>query len=166
MLGSGVDQIMRGQEDNAEASKYVVYQHEFKLNKAENLDPLNGLRLNEFGEDHIKRIAENLRRGSHFPVLVERSHTSVRPLTKYQYPVHFQPELDRKRREVVVLALVALGIEDAEKRVIISPALAQSYQSVESERAYQNGLNSNNNNGRRGGSGFGGGGSGFGGGNF
>lgn len=149
MLGASLDESNRQQEENAEASKYVVYQHEFKLNRRDDSDPLNGLRLNEYGEDHVRRIAENIRRGASYPVLVERSQTSARPKTQYQYPVHFQPALDNKRREVVVGALIALGISDAEQRVIVAPALAHGYQSPEAEAAYRRGQ-------ARGGSGSGG----------
>ena len=33
MLGTKVDQLNQMQEENAEASKFVIYQHEFELNK-------------------------------------------------------------------------------------------------------------------------------------
>ena len=84
-----------------------------------------GIRLNEYGEDHVRKIAENLRNGAMFPVVVERSQTSPRPGTKYKYPVHFNPDLDMKRREVVVRALTRMGIADADTRVVVAPAFAQ-----------------------------------------
>lgn len=159
VLGTKVDQLMQMQEENAEASKYVIYQHEFKLNDADQGQP--GLRLNEYGEDHVKRIAEMLSRGVAFPVIVERSQTTPRLETEYEYPVHFNPELDLTRRSVVVAALQRMGIEDAEQRVVVAPALAQYYTDAEAEQAYQRGIG--------GGGGFGNGGfgnGGFGGGGF
>ena len=59
-LGSDIDPIFKLQEEDAEASKYVVYMHEFELNKS-NPDGTNtgGWRLNGYGEDHLKQIAVN-----------------------------------------------------------------------------------------------------------
>ena len=140
MLGTKVDQIMEIQEENAEASKFVIYQHEFELNKYKDGQMTSGLRLNEYGEDHVRKIAENLRNGAMFPVVVERSRTSPRPGTKYEYPVHLNPNLDMQRREVVVRALTRMGIEDADTRVVIAPAIAQPLTGPEAEQAYATGL--------------------------
>ena len=103
-LGTVVDDLMWRQEENAEASKYVIYQHEFKLNKPENGEDHGGYRLNEYGEDHVKRIAEMLRHGIPYPVVIERSQTGTQPGTEHEYPVHFNPQLDLQRRDVVCLA--------------------------------------------------------------
>src|SRR5262245_10668311 len=70
MLGTDLDNLNRVQEENAEAAKYVVYEHEFKLVKYQNGANRGGFRLNEYGEDHVKRIAENVRRGSDFPIVI------------------------------------------------------------------------------------------------
>jgi hypothetical protein len=158
-LGQGVDEIYQMQEENAEASKYVIYQHEFKLNEHLDGQSVGGIRLNEDGEDHLKQIAENLREGSPYPVVVERSRTSVRPGTKNGYPVHLNSSLDMQRREVVVGALLAMGIEDASEQVVIAPAFAEGLTGAEAESAYRGGLGSSNNYG----SGRGGFGSSFGG---
>lgn len=160
-LGSLSDAIFKDQEENAEASKYVVYAHEFELNKAE-ADGTNkgGWKLNEYGQDHLRQIAVNIKKGHSYPIVLERSQTSSKPGTKFGYPVHFNDELDRKRRDVVVASLVALGVDDAESLVIVAPAFAEGYTGGEAARAYQRGLNSNA--GSRGG--FGGIGGGFGGG--
>jgi len=88
-------------------------------------------------------------------VVVERSQTSAKAGTKYQYPVHFNPELDMKRREVVVRALTRMGIADADTRVVVAPAFAQPLTGNEAQSAYATGLS---------GGGLGGGGGGFGGG--
>ena len=168
MLGTKVDQLMQTQEENAEASKFVIYQHEFELNKAREGEMVEGIRLNEYGEDHVKRIAENVRNGAPYPVVVERSQTSPKAGTKYQYPVHFNPDLDMKRREIVVRALTRMGIADADTRVVVAPAFAQPLTSSEAERAYGVGISGMGGGWGGGmGGGFGGGmGGGFGGGWF
>jgi hypothetical protein len=143
-LGTISDDIWQMQERNAEASDFVVYMHEFKLNE---------IRLNRAGEDHIKQIAERLLAGQDYPVVVERSMSKAREDTEYQYPVHPNPELDMLRREVVVRALIALGVHDADQRVVVAPAFATGYKATEAAGAYMRGIQ-----------GFGGGGAGFGGG--
>lgn len=152
-----IDPIFQMQEENADAAKFVVYVHEFKLNK---------VRLNTAGEDHVKQIAHELQRGAPYPVVIERSFTSKRTWPgegqgRFNYPVHPNPELDNKRREAVVRALVALGVPDADRRVVVAPAFSQEYTNQEAERAYAIGINQF---GRGFGFGFGGfGGFGFGG---
>ena len=140
-LGTYVDAPLRIQEENAEASKFVVYQHEFKLNQGEPGDVLDGLRLNEEGEDHLRRIAENLRRGAPYQVIIERSRTSERADTRYGYPVHYDPQLDNRRRLVVVHALIAMKIKNADELVVVSPAYAEGLTGREAERAYRRALN-------------------------
>lgn len=140
VLGTKNDIINERQEANAEASKYVVYMHEFELNDYANGENLGGVRLNKAGEEHVTRIAHNLRRGVPFPVVIERSNTSAWPTTKFGYAVHYNPRLDFKRREVVVRALAQMGIPDADQRVVIAPAFAQPYTSREAERAYRGGV--------------------------
>jgi hypothetical protein len=97
-------------------------------------------------------------------VIVERSQTSVKPGTKFEYPIHHDPELDQKRRLVVVRALTRMGIPNAEQIVVVAPSFAQPYTSLEAESAYRRGIMPFQN----GGGGFGGGlgGGGFGGGGF
>jgi hypothetical protein len=155
MLGTEVDMLMQEQEQNAEAFKYIIHVHEFELNEYHLGHNVGGVRLNEYGEDHVKRIAEQLRQGSHYPVVVERNQTSVRPDTQHKYPVHFDPELDLRRREVIVRALTKMGIPDADQRVVVAPSFAQPFTGAEAEAAYRAGF--------RGSGGFGGGAGGFGG---
>jgi len=159
-LGYANDPIWQVQESNAEASDFVIYQHEF--------EKIDGLRLNTAGEDHVKQIAQRAYSGFQYPVIIERSTTSVDPRDKYSYPVHVNPELDLKRREVVVAALTEMGVEDADQRVVVAPALTPGFEGFEAERAYQS-----IGRGGFGGNGFGGGGfgrggfgGGFGGGGF
>ncbi len=154
MLGTRVDEINQLQESNAEASKYVVYMHEFELNDVfEGTNP-GAPRLNEAGEDHLKRIAHNLRRGAPYPVVIERSNTSAWPWTEFGYPIHYNPKLDMQRREVVVRALTLMGIPDAEQRVVVAPAFAQPFTSQEAQGAYSTGIGAGS--GGRGGGGGGG----------
>ena len=165
MLGTKVDQLMQTQEDNAEASKFVIYQHEFELNEMREGRFADGLRLNAYGEDHVREIAENLRMGAPYPVVVERSQTSPKPGTQYRYPVHYNPDLDMQRREVIVRALTRMGIADADMRVVVAPAFAQPLNGNEAENAYGVGMSGGFGGGVGGGfGGFGGG--GFGGGGF
>jgi hypothetical protein len=160
--GTFSDPVWIAQEENAEPSKFVVYQHEFVYNQA---------RLNWAGEDHLKQIAARLHSGANFPVLIERSVTSKREDTEYKYPIHLNPELDMQRRCVVVQLLTAMGVPDAEQRVIISPKLIRGFQDGESERSYYRSFQIGGGYGGFGGGfgGFGGGGiggGGFGGGGF
>lgn len=147
-LGTLTDPIWQQQEDNSEPEKFVVYQHEWTLNT---------VRLNEFGEDHVKQLAARLTAGQNFPVLVERSNTAVDQRTEYKYPVHDSPELDMRRRDVIVQALLAMGVADANQRVIIGMSMTRGYSDMEAERAYYRGFIGNGFNGAFGGfGGFGG----------
>jgi hypothetical protein len=130
-LGTLSDPIWRRQEIGGAASEFVVYQHEFEM---------NDIHLNLGGEDHVKAIAARLHAGAALPVVVERSMTSVRPDSQYKYPVNPSPELDLQRREVVVRALIAMGIPDAEQRVVVAPAFTRGQTATEAARSYQQGL--------------------------
>ena len=154
-LGTVSDPIWQSQEARAEASDFVIYQHEFGYQNAE---------LNKCGMNHITQIAARLKYCPHLPVIVEPSNMTVRENTDFQYPVHPNPELDLRRREVVVIALQELGIPNAEKRVLVAPALAAEANAIESQRAYNQGLSGAGFLG--GGGGFGGFGASFGGGGF
>ena len=147
--GTLSSQIWRMQENNAEASDFVVHEHEFYL---------GGTRMNYAGEDHVKQIAARLLAGQQFPVIIERSRHSVRPTDEYRYPVHLNPALDMARREVIVQALLAMGLPDAEQRVVVAPALTPGYTGNEAQAAYLRGLQGNFGGGGFGGGGFGGGG--------
>ena len=154
-LGTVSDPIWQSQEARAEASDFVVYQHEFGYQNAE---------LNTCGKNHILQIAARLTYCPHLPVIIEPSKMTVREDTDFQYPVHPNPELDLRRREVVVIALQELGIPNAEKRVLVAPALTAPFNAAEAQQAYSQGLSGAGSFGF--GGGFGGFGGSFGGGGF
>ncbi len=149
-LGSLSDPVWQNQEINAEHSDFVIHDHEFELNPD---------RLNTGGEDHVKQIAARLLEGQDATVVVERSMSSPRPDTEHQYPVHPNPELDMRRRDIIVRSLLAMGVSDADERVVVAPAFAQGITGNEAEAAYGVGLSG----GGFGGTGIGGFGGGFGG---
>lgn len=151
-LGTISDPIWQTHETNAEASDFVVHEHEFIGNSA---------KLNKSGEEHVKQIAARAAEVP-FPILVEPSSMSVQEGSKYRFPIHNDPELDLQRRGLIVQALVTLGVQDAENRVLVSPALTPGFEEFEGERAYNTGFSTwggfGNGFGGFGGMGMGGGG--------
>ena len=115
-IGTISDQYWSQQEINGEGWKNIIFQHEFKK---------NGVRLNWAGEDHVKQIAAQINRNPDFKVVIERSTMTADPTAKYKFPVNLNPELDMKRREMVVQALLAMGVPDASERVVVGPDLPQ-----------------------------------------
>lgn len=153
-LGMAVDVANSVQEENAEPAKFIVYMHEFELNQPfeipseiansedyQGVPPefARGFRLNPFGQDHVRRIASEVLKGMRYPVVVERSDTSKRWTTLYRFPVHWNPELDEHRRQVVVEALGALGVERASELVHIAPAFPQGRRASEAAQSNNNG---------------------------
>ncbi len=127
-LGTINDQIFQLHEENSEASEFIVYDHEFNLHTAV---------LNTAGRDHVKQIAARCQQGQPFQVLVERSMNTVRESSKYKYPVNPNPALDMRRREVVVYALNAMGVENAEQIVVVAPAPNEGLDAQEASQAQQ-----------------------------
>ncbi len=127
-LGTLSDPMWKTQEANAEASDFVIYQHEFEY---------NGVRLNKAGEDHVRQIAVRLQGGADMPVVIEQGATTARDDTEFQYPVHPNAELDLQRREVVVRSLAAMGVTDAHQRVAVAPAYAHPMKASEASAAYE-----------------------------
>ncbi|MCA9003872.1 MAG: hypothetical protein KDA70_01265 [Planctomycetaceae bacterium] len=150
-LGTISDDIWQKQEENGEASDFVIVESEFVGATA---------KLNAAGEDHIKQIA--VRMGSTpFPVVVQPSSMTVRESSEYKFPVHGNDDLDMHRRDVIVKMLQAMNVQDADERVVVAPAFTPGFEGFEAYRAYSNGFMNRGNNG---GGGFGGGFGGFGGG--
>ena len=194
LLGTVVDEANRTQEENAEASKFIIYMHEFEPNTpnyAELLrskstlpnefefqteDRVQGFRLNPDGQDHVRQIARSLIAtqpldgGQYYQphrfVVIERSDTSKHWRTVHRFPVHYNDELDAARRNVVVNALSLLGVANADQIVVVAPAFPEGLNSDEASQAFRRGFNYRGTLGGNGG-GFGGfGGGGFGGGGF
>lgn len=144
-LGAELDQMNQIQEHNAEAAKFIVYMHEFEMNHGQpDGSNIGGYRLNAYGEDHVKQIAVDLKRGATFPVVVERSQTSVKAGTEYHYPIHFNSQLDDQRRQIVVRSLEMLGVPNAEQVVVVAPSFAEGYTAPEAARAYNQSLRGTN----------------------
>lgn len=150
-LGTMSDPIWREQESQAEASDFVVHEHEFEGNT---------VRLNHAGEEHVKQIAARAA-AVPFPILVEPSSMTAREGTVNEFPVHGNHQLDLQRRELIVAALQRMGVADAGERVVVAPALTPGFEQFEAERAYRAGFSGY---GLGGFGGFGGGFGGFGGG--
>ncbi|EDL57240.1 hypothetical protein PM8797T_01299 [Gimesia maris DSM 8797] len=149
-LGTISDDIWQKQEENGEASDFVIVESEFVGATA---------KLNAAGEDHIKQIA--VRMGSTpFPVVVEPSSMSVSASSEYKYPIHGNDDLDMHRRNVIVKMLQSMNVQDADERVVVAPAFTPGFEGFEAYRAYSNGFM----NRGGGGGGFGGGFGGMGGG--
>jgi len=153
-LGTISDSVWQQQESNAEASDFVIHEHEWDG---------NNVVLNSAGKDHVKQIAVRAAE-TPFPIIIERASMSVDRYSKYKYPVHGDEALDGQRRQLVVNALLTMGVQDADDRVVVSPALTPGFTQFEAERAYSRGIGGGNRRG--GGGGFGGGGIGGGGGGF
>ena len=130
-LGRLSDSIWQGQEAAAEASDFVVYQNEFERDAEW---------LNTAGEDHVKSIAARLAAGEDAMVVVERGMLSPRDDTEHGYPVHPNPELDMRRRDIIVHCLGAMNVDNAEDRVMVAPAIAHGLTGGEAASTYARGL--------------------------
>lgn len=155
-LGCYSDQAWKLQEGNAEASDFVIHEHEFRGNTS---------KLNSLGESHVRQVAARMGENG-YPVIIESSSMSSRDSDVHGFPVHNDPALDQRRREVLVHTLIELGAKDVENKVVIGPALTPGYELIEGQAAYTQSLLSFGNNGGRGGRGSGFSGGGFGGGGF
>ena len=152
-LGTISDPVWKQQETNAEASDFVIHEHEWSGNTVE---------LNLAGKDHVKQIAARVE-STPFPILIERSSMSIDPESRFKYPVNNDESLDLARRDLVISALHEMGVYDADDRVVVSPALTPGYTGFQARGAYMRGMRTR---GGGGGGGFGGGGGGGGGGGF
>ena len=135
-LGSINRSHYHAMQSNAEATDFVINQHEFIGETAE---------LTRDGRDHLLEVGARMR-SAPFPVLVERSTNNE------------TPELDAERRVAVARYLSEMGNPDADQRTIVSTAYSRGLNSFEGEMDYYRQFNfrgttfGNSNNG----SGFGG----------
>lgn len=171
MLGSVADEINRQQEENADAAKFVIYNHEFELNvplefteSARNREKftyqaperIRGFRLTAAGEDHVYQIADTLiqhqlsgaQSWHPWDVIVERSQTSKLWDTQYRYPVHFNAQLDEARRQTVVALLSQLGVENPNELVFVAPAYSEGVDAIEAASGWSSRFFSGNNGNR------------------
>lgn len=133
-VGTLSDSIWQQQEENAEASDFVVHEHEWVGNSST---------LNPAGMDHVKQIAARLG-AAPFPVIIERSSMSINPASRHQFPVNGHEELDMERREFISRAIGEMGVQHPDERVVVAPALTPGFQDYEAEQAYQNGFTGQN----------------------
>jgi hypothetical protein len=75
-------------------------------------------RLNVAGEDHVRQIAAALP-STRFKVMIEPSAVEEDPEA---------PQVDQQRRNLIVQSLLALGITDAESRVVVGTPAAELAQ--------------------------------------
>ena len=120
-LGQVTDAHWETQQANAEASDFVFYDHEF-VGETEKLAP--------GAKKHLMSVALRLEHVP-FPVVIEQSQHNRKP------------ELDKRRRKMIVEQLARIGVEDAERRVVIAGALAAGITSIEADEAYQDAIQSN-----------------------
>lgn len=135
-LGSVMRAHFHQMQTNAEASDFVLHDHEFVGQSAE---------LTPDGKDHLLEIAARMR-SAPFPVLVERIENNA------------DPELDAHRRSLIAQILTDLGNPDAPQRVIVAPDYGPGKQSAESQLEYWQYTYSGYTNGGFGGYGYGNGG--------
>lgn len=113
-LGSTVRSHYQVMQTNAEASDFIIHQHEFMGETAQ---------LTPDGKDHVLEIAARMR-SAPFPVLIERTWNNA------------DPELDAHRRNLVAQILTDLGNPDAQQRTVVATAYGPGYNDVQAEPMY------------------------------
>jgi hypothetical protein len=121
-LGQVTDSHWETQQTNAEASDFILYDHEFVGNTAQ---------LNTGGKKHLMQMALRLEQVP-FPVVVE------------QTPNNRNPRLDAERRKAVVGTLAQLGLNPIDGRVVVAPAFNEGLDASEGEAAYYSTTGSGN----------------------
>lgn len=101
-------------QSNAEASDFVIHDHEFVGQTAE---------LTPHGKDHVLEIAARMR-SAPFPVIVQRVENNA------------DPELDAHRRRIIAAILADMGNPDADQRTFVAPAYEKGLNSREGEADY------------------------------
>lgn len=146
-VGTLSDPVWQQQESNAEASDFIVHEHEWVGNSA---------LLNQLGKEHINQIAAraNVHR---YPIMIEASSKTSRDDTQYFFPVHGDKELDARRREILVEALQLLGVPDADERVTVGTTYSPGFYGFEAQGAFGQAFSGRGNSGAAGGGGGGGG---------
>ena len=119
-LGQVSDSLWETQQTNAEASDFIFYDHEFQGQTSQ---------LTAGGQRHLLQVALRMRHVP-FPIVVEQSLDNRKP------------ELDRQRRRAIADELTRLGVEMADQRVVVAPALSKGITAIEGEAAYYRTLDS------------------------
>jgi hypothetical protein len=115
-VGQVTDSFWETQQANAEAADFIFYDHEFRGN-TEQLSP--------GAKKHLEQVALRLEHVP-FPVVIEQSmHNAA-------------PELDQRRRQMIVEQLARMGALNVEERVIVANAFPEGYTGIESESSYYN----------------------------
>lgn len=127
-VGATTDAFWATQQTNAEAADFIFFDHEFEGNTA---------MLTSGAKKKLMSVALRLEHVP-FPIVIEESLHDRRP------------QLDVARLRTVVEQLARLGVEDAERRVIIAPAFAEGVSAVEGEAAYHRVLSGEAQGNRRG----------------
>ena len=150
-LGTEVDQHNQVMITNAQASDFVIYEHEFVGATAQ---------LTSLGQDHVTQIARRLA-DVPFPVVIEP--VTFRPFDNRNFEEKEFTDVNRERREIleqdrarravedadrraeidaarrqeIVQFLSSLGYRLANERVFVAPAYATGLTGVEGARAYE-----------------------------
>jgi hypothetical protein len=115
-LGAVSDSFWETQQTNAEAADFIFFDHDF-ISDTPVLTPA--------AEEKLMQMALRLEHVP-FPVVIEQSENRMRP------------ELDSKRYRMVVEQLARLNVDPGviEDRVVVAPAFAHGFTSMEGQRAY------------------------------
>ncbi len=115
-LGQVTDAHWETQQANAEAAKFIFFDHEFVGDTA---------KLGPAGKKHLWQVGLRLPHVP-FPVIVEESPNAA------------NPHLDHARRETIVDHLSQMGIEPEliQGRVGVAPAFPEGLTAIEGEAAY------------------------------
>lgn len=133
--GSLACQWQQAQAERAEQDDFVFYGNEWEN---------GGASQNLYGQDHVDRIADRVMQAP-YSVVVARSGN---------------PPLEEARRQTLIAALAAHGVEDAQDRVIIARPQAEGLRGLEAPRLTNGYLQAGVAGGLGGGAGGGGGGGG------
>jgi hypothetical protein len=113
--GYYVRQFQTIQVAKAQANRFVIYLHEWYR---------DGMELGPYGKRHLDRIAEEWSEMP-FPVILEKGRS---------------PEVDQKRKDLIVKVLVESGLSDAPIRVSVGYTKAEGINGEEAAQIYRNGV--------------------------
>ena len=112
-LGAVIDPHIHAMVTNAQASDFIIYQHEFIGSTVQ---------LTSEGQNHLKQIARRLCE-TPFPVLIEP--VTFRPFENHMYEEKEFTDMNRERRELLELDRARRETADADRRAEIDAARRQ-----------------------------------------